>query len=431
MEEFSDAVASVRDLEEAVTLIFQNNFDADSQTCLITLMKILDNIIHKPGDTKVRTIRLQNATFANKVGSRKGGVEFLLACGFQRGTTPPPLLSESSQGEEQLVLQDERQSHLITARRLLQTRAVQDLSMNPDRLPVYRPPPVLQQTGSSGNSSNSNAAGGAFNPYAGHRYDAKSAAVGANLGPDANYVSKTETELHRLQQRQAKLEGKLQTKLEDPGWRAFAPGQEIPVADRKPSAKMTTSAGKSDSSLLAERLKRQQQERLQREQGGFTTKAMRDLERIKKQKVYSHTTLTIQFPDGSKLQGHFLQKAKIKDIVQSLQDDCLITKNDLDLYVTPPRRLLTGTLQQEGLVPAAKVFVSWKTSVPTTPFLRPELYNKVPGIATVFPASQAIAAAPASSQKPQSSKDEPKPKKKKESREEAMLRRMMGKKPTL
>ena len=422
-QQFEDSIASVRELEDAVTLIFQHSFDADSKVCLLTLMKMLDNLLHKPGNQKVRTIRLQNDTFDSKVGCRKGGIEFLIACGFEREIGPPPLLAATeATGEELLVLKEDKESQkqLITARRLLQMRAVQDLGIKPDQLPVYRPPPAVTSANASATGSSDPAA---FNPYAGHRFDAKSAAVGANLGPDANYVSKTESELQRLKQKQASLEGKLQKKLH-PGWRAFAPGQEIQIASNSSTSSSKNSAGKTDSSLIADRLKRQQQERLQREQGGFTTKSMRDLEKMKKQKVYSHVTLTIQFPDGSKLQGQFLPKTKMEAVCASLRQDCLIhPEQDLDLYLTPPRRLLTGSLQEEGLVPAAKVFCSWKTVPAAGPFLRPELFS---GTAVVFPSSQPIAA---ENSKPAAAKpvaEAPKPKKKKESREDAMLRRMMG-----
>ncbi|GAX27285.1 hypothetical protein FisN_23Lh148 [Fistulifera solaris] len=382
-----DGTGTVSGLEEAIGLIFANSFDAESKVCLITLMKIIDNILQKPGDSKVRTIRLQNAAFASKVGSRKGGIEFLLACGFERSLAPAPLLANIKSGEEQLVLKDDRQSRLLAARRILTVRAVQDLGMKAEELPEYREPPVI--------SLNSGAPSAAeFNPYVGHRFDAQSMAVGANLGPDQNYVSKTDSELQKLLEKQAKLEAQRQ-KI-NPEWRAFRPDESVNIsasASASSPAEIGPSSnilGPSDSSLLAERMKKQQQDRLQREQGGFTTKAMRDLEKLKKEKVYSHVTLTVQFPDGYKLVGKFVPSDKIKLVLGSIQQQCLTIQNDFDLYITPPRRLLlpARTLKQEDLVPAAKVSVSWKQSPPQAPYLDESLFEVLKPIS--FPESKSI-----------------------------------------
>jgi len=62
--------------EESLTKLITSHFDSDSQDCIKTLMKVIDNIIHKPGQPKTRSIRLQNQAFWNKVGSKKGGGEF-------------------------------------------------------------------------------------------------------------------------------------------------------------------------------------------------------------------------------------------------------------------------------------------------------------------------------------------------------------------
>ena len=430
MEAHLDRVATVRDLEEAVALIFQHNFDADSRVCLFTLMKMLDNLLHKPGDAKVRTIRLHNAAFHDKVGCRKGAIEFLVACGFERRQCSPAIMSSSTNGEEQLVLSPEKeeQSQLILARRLLMTRAIQDLGLTAEELPVYRPPPALTSSNTATTSTT------AFNPYAGHRYDAKSAAVGANLGPDANYVSKTESQLQRLQEQQAALEAKLPAAI-DRGWRASSPPKTAVTTAAAAVAATDPTSSKGDSSLLAERMQKHQQERLQREQGGFTTKAMRDLEKLKKQKVYSHVSLTIHFPDGTKLLGKFSPKETVETVKRSLVQDCFADAAEADqdfaLYVTPPRRLLTedSTLTAEGLVPAAKIFVSWKGAGPVGAYLRPTLFEgSDDNDSSYYPDSQAVAGGSsnenAAKEKKAAGEDDKKDDAAK--REAALMRRMMG-----
>jgi len=423
MSEQRESALSVKALEEALLVVFENNFDADTKICLVTLMKLLDNVLHKPGNPKVRTIRLSNTAFHEKVGCRKGGIEFLEACGFQRQTAQAPILSDTP-GEETLVLENEKQSHLITARRLLMTRAIQDLGIKSEELPQYRQPPTENASGQATSTT-----GGSFNLYAGHRFDAKSAAVGANLGPDSNYVSPTETQLQRLQKQQAEMESKFQN-LQNREWIATMPGQSLPTST---SSSSNTPEQPSDSTLLAARMKQQQEQQRQREHGTLTTKAMRDLEQLKKKKVYSHVILTIQFADGCKLLGKFLPKETIQVVKQEIQQVCLdITSREFDLYVAPPRRLLDkkNSLQQEGLVPAAKIFVSWKVaSAPDKnaapgSYLQSHLFSQTS--ASLFPSAQPVVGATAESSKPADNK-KPASKKKKSNREESLLKRMMGK----
>ena len=396
-------------LEDALTQLLEHNFDADSKVAILTLLKLLDNLLQHPSDPKVRSIRLGNAAFHQKVGSRPGGVAFLLACGFERQAAVAGGIFEQP---ERLVLpeDDSWQSHWIAARRLLATKAVQELGMSADDLPPYRPPPVL-----SSNIPFSGASATTFDPYAGQRFDAKSAAVGTNLGPDGNYVSTTERQLEQLQKKQATLEAKLQRRDLDRDWVAQRPGETAIVVP--PSVAPTTT---SDSALVAQRLQKQQAERQQREHGGFTTKAMRDLAKLQTQKVYSHVPITIQFPDGIKVTGKFLPKERIQDVKDAF-GECLETVAvDFDLYVTPPRRLLDvrQTLQEEGLVPAAKVFVSWKTS--PAPAVKESLFQ-TSASTQAFPKAQALGQDD-DAKKPTAEKVN----KTKPDREAALLQRMMG-----
>lgn len=404
----SRTILSVKALEEAVAMLFQNNFDTESKVCLLTLIKMLDNLLQQPGNQKFRTIRLNNSTFQEKVGSRKGGMEILLACGFVRQNTTTALSSTTH--EATLVLEREDQSHLILARRLLATRAVQDLGIPHEQLPPWHnPPPPLR-------AGHPSARPGSFNPYVHQRFDAASAAIGANLGPDANYVSKTETELQRLIEKQTVLERKLQATITDREWMATWPGQDVVQRATTAVESSTSGGGPTDSSLLATRVKKQMEERNKIEHGSMTTAAMRQVAKLKEQKVYSHTLLTIQFSDGCKLTGKFLPKERISAVMQGICE-CLVSDHDFELYVAPPRRVLplTQSLQQEGLVPAAKIFASWKASVPPTTkigsYLKPHLFGS--GTTAAFPSAQPIVG-PDTSTKPEAAT------------EEALLRRMMG-----
>ena len=60
-----------------------SHFDADSRAAVHTLMRVVDNVLGRPGDPATRALRLGNAAFRRRVGSVTGGVQFLLACGFE------------------------------------------------------------------------------------------------------------------------------------------------------------------------------------------------------------------------------------------------------------------------------------------------------------------------------------------------------------
>lgn len=66
------------DLESALESILKQNFDEDSKTCLVTLMKVLDNVIQKPNNSKVRSIRLANPNVAEKIVQKGGGAYLIM-----------------------------------------------------------------------------------------------------------------------------------------------------------------------------------------------------------------------------------------------------------------------------------------------------------------------------------------------------------------
>ena len=446
---------SVAALDQAAETILKHNFDADSKVCVVTLMKVLDNVIQKPYDTRVRRIKLSNAAVHKKILSRKGGVDFLLACGFRQDTLPlPPLSKPNQMPESVLVLTDipaaeedntanttgddeasvrrkeAYTTHIITARRLLLTRATKDLKMKADELPAYKPPPPpISVVGSASHAGAKMTDANSFDPYQTHRYDGMSAATGAQMTPGQNYVSTTEKQLQTLQNKQAQLEQKMQQPLPDRAWVATMPNASgMPTAVIASHQEDNNHNDKGTGSLIAAQFQKQQEQRRQREEGGFTTKTMRELEKLKKQKVYAHTQLALQFSDGTVLQGKFLPKEKVRVVLKELKECFVEAPATLELYITPPRKTLapTSSLQEEGLVPAAKVFV--KTPLPSRrPFLKPELFATTTPTAA-FPAAQSIVASKDKTAKSSDTNSTAKPaaKPSAEDKEAALLQRMMG-----
>ena len=473
---------------EALATLLSSNFDADLQPCLTTLLKILDNIITKPQETKVRTIKLNNPAFRNKVGRCRGGVEVLISVGFRRESSKGVRSmvdggisndigvgnSRNNNTDADLIVlhpENEDTSRLIATRHLMAQKAVEVLGMDERDLPTYRGPPkpvvlVGGDAGAGGNrGGNSNtAATTTFDPYKTHSYNAQAAASGA-ADPHAiggGGISRTEKELRALQSKQERLERKLQ-KL-GPGGRglaAFRPGSvgSISVVSSPPdddgSGAGSAGGGKSDGSLLAARMKRLEEERRKREEGGFTTKAMRDLESMKKAKVYTHATLRVGFADGCWITAKFLPSETVEAVKTVLREECfredVAGTLDFDLYVAPPRRKLDGSkrLDAEGLVPAARVHVSWKVGgtppaqakgQPPGSYLREELFQNNGGAgqtdynAAAFPNAQKLVE---DDDKKEGGKKRPagngagSAAASAESREEALMARMLGKKPGL
>ena len=388
-EEEEEAAVVVSPL---LSRLLSSNYDADLRPCLRTLLKMLDNIISQPGRSEYRTIRLGNRAFAGKVGRCRGAVDLLVdGCGFERrisgnsssgiggiggGSTStctgePDLLVLPPPDEDQD--QDQNQTaqmvRLVSARHLLAAAAVRDLGMDAAAdLPPYQGPPPQRGGGGSSSASNRDAST-PFDPYQARRTATGAAAAAASAGSggagnstgDASTLSRTEKELRALQAKRERLEKRLQ-KL-GPGGRAvqaYRPGSTgtgnggtIPATSSGNGGgsshnSASASSSRGDGSLLASRMKRLEEERKKREDGGFTTRAMRDLESIKKAKVYTHAALRIGFADGCYVTARFLPSETVGAVRAVLKEECfredggrgLDLNLDFDLYVAPPRRKL-------------------------------------------------------------------------------------------
>ena len=445
--------------EEAWSRLLQSNFDVASKDCLKTLLKIIDNLLSRPNEPKVRSLRCANAAFEKKLGRCTGGFDFLYSIGFVpkfptfRGgeggggnVVPPETLD--------MTPENESRDTLLHARKVLVQSAVRDLNMDQGDLPpvpkspatlpkstfVAPPAPPTAAAAAATTSSNRQPSPGGFNIYKGHSHNMQSAAMGA---PDPYMnagLSNTERQLQQLQSKRDRIEREIQSDVTmDRGLVAYRVGSGptgIVASSSSPSTEVGgTGGGRGDSSLLAARMKRMEEERKKREEGGFTTKAMRDLERIKKAKVYSHAQIRINFSDGTHLHAKFLPREKvsaIRSVIESSFQPSIAQSLAFDLYVAPPRRLLndTKTLEEEELVPASKIHVSWKAGgAPSSGnFLRDELF--LPGGTAAYPDAKLVISKPVAATKrtgvesKNSSGNAP-------SKEDLLMQRMLGTSSTL
>ncbi|KAH7576371.1 hypothetical protein JRO89_XS01G0046600 [Xanthoceras sorbifolium] len=80
------SVTKAEHMRECLRSLKQNHKgdDARVKRAFQTLLIYVGNVIKNPNEEKFRKIRVGNPLFQDRVGSMKGGIEFLELCGFER-----------------------------------------------------------------------------------------------------------------------------------------------------------------------------------------------------------------------------------------------------------------------------------------------------------------------------------------------------------
>ncbi|KAF9347682.1 Tether containing UBX domain for GLUT4 [Mortierella sp. NVP85] len=116
---------------------------------------------------------------------------------------------------------------------------------------------------------------------------------------------------------------------------------------------------------LAKVMDGQKARREEEENRGFKTAAMRAEEEKAKERRYPKTIIRIRFPDRVQIQGTFRSQETIGDLRKWVASVCVGQGEKFDLYITPPRKVLSEdgqTLYQAGLAPKSIVYFSWRDS---------------------------------------------------------------------
>ena len=297
---------------------------------------------------------------------------------------------------------NESPTHLSKAVQLLTAICVYELHLPISELPSGSGSSMATTTATTQNhSSVPSPFPGGFNPYQGYRVDL----TGQNSPNNQNRnitttgsTSKIDLELQQLQKAQLKLQQQQKVIQHDWTMTIVAPlsGSTNSTTTMKETVSniTTTAPTVSDGTLLAQRVQQQAMERKQRENSGFTTRAMRDLETLKQSKIYTHVSIsihvTMQYDSPIKkmanetlhttennnsilivqFHGKFLPSDTIETVMTALRNDCFHdsdNKTHFELYSTPPMVTYhdtTRTLQQEQLVPASKLFLRWTSAAP-------------------------------------------------------------------
>lgn len=83
-------------------------FDADARESCLMMIRVLDNLITRPADPKVRTMRLSNPKVADTIGRHAGALQVLAAAGWKQES------AGGGGGEAQLVLHPGDENDEIT-----------------------------------------------------------------------------------------------------------------------------------------------------------------------------------------------------------------------------------------------------------------------------------------------------------------------------
>jgi hypothetical protein len=262
--------------KEAMRYLLRSNFDKDSQECLQTILKIVDNLLSKT-EAKFRFLRINNKTFEKKILAKKGGLELLFSLGFEYDAANKVGFDFDNskniqQKADSIILRPENEDRdlLMDARGeiseiLMTTLKAEAVPSMPTIQPLPNPDSTVRLDVTA-----------AFDPFKSQSFNIQAAAAGApnpsSVVPDGG-KSSTERKLEILQQKQKRLEESLQ-KLTDREISAFLPGEVGPIVSlNSPGDSILDEKG--DAALLASAAKKKMEERKKQDEGGFTTKSMR------------------------------------------------------------------------------------------------------------------------------------------------------------
>lgn len=323
---------------------FRNHmFDADAIKSLTILMKLVCNILSYPENPKFRQVKLDNGPIRQHLVNREGGLDLLLAMGFEKDADAPSSV---------LTWPSSREGEIKKLREVLELLYAEadELSMD------SRPTVVKVEKGEEQEQQPT------FDVFKSHM----SSTQRQPKGP-----LETDVAVAQLKHKKSQL---LATESESGGQpRKHEMVVILPVEYRNATMSSADAAAESmeeseyeesngsDHHLILSSMKNMRATVKQREH--FQTSSMREYELLKRQRVFTKVILRIQFPDRLILQATFHPQDKLSEVVQVLRE--AFTSEQIPsfyLFQSPPVSKLDQfhlTLTQCQLVPAALIYLSW------------------------------------------------------------------------
>ncbi|OQS04795.1 hypothetical protein THRCLA_02993 [Thraustotheca clavata] len=297
---------------DVIQSLLNSNFDAVSKEVIVVLMKILCNILSKPGEEKVRSIRVNNPKFYQSVGRHASAMDFLLSVGFNY-----------TSDRESITLENEDSNTLREALSILDKEA-NNLSIESSLRPK-----VIESTVPAEFS--------AFQPLI------------TRMQAQPRGSSITEMRLEDLKKKQDEL---LSASIPPRNARVIFPHELQNITSE------VIVEGKSDSQLLAQAMKTRQDQAEKNQM--FRTSAMRELEEMQRKSVFQQAIIRVRFPDKVVLQAAFHPNEPLSAVMEVVKES-LNQPLNFYFYITPPMQKLNmnQTLLQLQLVPASNIFLGW------------------------------------------------------------------------
>ena len=272
------------DPRQCIASMLSQNLDAVTLPAVLTLYKYIQNILGDPAAMKFRTINTTNKNFIAKVASSKGSQEFLQSAGFQSSDshptmivyTPPCVVSAGNRSDNGHTATVEELEALFQAQEAL-LFALQELNTDPEAAPITKEI-VLQRLQQQASASSSRPVI-SFDPF--------KASVVRTAPQPVRMESATEKQLQELQLKRRELEGDPQSVQRSTvvSFPSQQPSGQQPM-EHSDATYVQQAAG--SGTIPGGMLKKIMQSGKE-EDSPLTTKAVRDLQRLQKERVYSRT----------------------------------------------------------------------------------------------------------------------------------------------
>ena len=275
------------DPRQCIASMLSQNLDAVTLPAVLTLYKYIQNILGDPAALKFRTINTTNKNFIAKVASSKGSQEFLQSAGFQSSDshptmivyTPPCVVSAGNRSDNGHTATVEELEPLFQAQEAL-LFALQELNTDPEAAPITKEI-VLQRLQQQASASSSRPVI-SFDPF--------KASVVRTAPQPVRMESATEKQLQELQLKRRELEGDPQSVQRSTvvSFPSQQPSGQQPM-EHSDATYVQQAVDAAGSGTIPGGMLKKIMQSGKEEDSPLTTKAVRDLQRLQKERVYSRT----------------------------------------------------------------------------------------------------------------------------------------------
>jgi hypothetical protein len=373
--------ASVAELRAAA-------FDADAREALETLIKMLDSLVLRPGDLRVRSVRTSNPTFASRVGRFPSTLNILRAVGFKdkeqgADTSDLQILMLQQVDEDDEITLGVREilaleAHSLGAKfppapepnvahreRIAQVVEQTVQAFDPFKATVLKvevdpatsiakPAIKILDGGGQADILRSVVQSASSSMMTLPSSSLLSVPTPSSLGPSSSpHMTEMERKVAGLKARAQELVSQNAPSLSTPESRCtqitfYTPPVTLSndIDSRISSSSISSSADQDDKMVdipeerdpeaakLQLEFMRKRMRQAEKAKEGFHTKAMREAEMLQGAKVFTTALVKVHFPDRTVVQGMFSPQEPVSSIYLWLKDLLLKSEDDEDTHAS-------------------------------------------------------------------------------------------------